>query len=96
MRSPRSPRAARGAAFDVWTLYAATLLMGFGIAIFQPALPTLVRLWAPKRAWLANAVSTNGMLIGATLGLDADHPVVLPLVGGSWRLDLVAWSVPGS
>ena len=67
-------RARRGAAaFDVWTLYAATLLMGFGVAILQPAMPTLVRLWAPARIWLANAISTNGMLIGATLGLGADH-----------------------
>ena len=56
--------AARAAAVDVWTLYAATMLMGFGVAILQPALPTLVRLWAPARIWLATAVSTNGMLVG--------------------------------
>ena len=47
--------------------------MGFGVAIFQPALPTLVRLWAPTRTWLANAVSTNGMLMGATFASGADH-----------------------
>jgi CP family cyanate transporter-like MFS transporter len=87
--------AARAAAVDVWTLYAATLLMGFGVAIFQPAFPTLVRLWAPKRAWLANAVSTNGMLLGATFASTLSIPVVLPLLGSSWRLDLLAWSVPG-
>ena len=87
--------AARAAAVDVWTLYAATLLMGFGVAIFQPAFPTLVRLWAPKRAWLANAVSTNGMLLGATFASALSIPVVLPLLGRSWRLDLLAWSVPG-
>ena len=39
--------AARGAAPDVWTLYAATVLVGFGIAILQPAMPTLVRAWTP-------------------------------------------------
>src|SRR5687767_6554446 len=61
--------ASRAAAFDLWTLYAATLAMGFGVAIFQPALPTLVRLWAPTHTWLANAVSTNGMLMGATLAV---------------------------
>jgi CP family cyanate transporter-like MFS transporter len=87
--------AARAAAVDVWTLYAATLLMGFGVAIFQPAFPTLVRLWAPNRAWLANAVSTNGMLLGATFASTLSIPVVLPLLGSSWRLDLLAWSVPG-
>ena len=47
--------------------------MGFGVAIFQPALPTLVRLWAPRRIWLATAVSTNGMLVGVAFGAGADH-----------------------
>ena len=89
-------RRGRAAAVDIWTLYAATLLMGFGVAIFQPAFPTLVRLWAPNRAWLANAVSTNGMLLGATFASALSIPVVLPLLGFSWRLDLLAWSVPGS
>ncbi len=87
--------ATRAMAFDIWTLYAATLAMGFGVAIFQPALPTLVRLWAPTHAWLANAMSTNGMLMGATITVGLSIPVVLPLVGGNWRLDLLAWSVPG-
>src|SRR6188474_293755 len=35
--------AARAATGDIWTLYSATLLMGIGVAIFQPALPTLIR-----------------------------------------------------
>jgi MFS transporter, CP family, cyanate transporter len=86
---------ARAMVVDVWTLYAATLLMGFGIAIVQPALPTLVRLWTPAQTWLASAVFTNGMLMGATLSSALTISYVLPLVGGSWRLDLLAWSVPG-
>jgi CP family cyanate transporter-like MFS transporter len=87
--------AARAVAFDIWTLYAATLVMGFGVAIFQPAFPTLVRLWAASRAWFANAVFTNGMLLGVTITTSLSIPVMLPLVGGSWRLDLLAWSAPG-
>jgi CP family cyanate transporter-like MFS transporter len=87
--------AARGAAFNVLVLYAATLVMGFGVAIFQPCLSTLVRRWAPARAWLANAVSINGMLMGVTFVSALTIPVVLPAVGGSWRLDLVAWCIPG-
>ena len=87
--------AARGAAFDIWTLYAATVLMGFGIAILQPAMPTLVRAWAPRRMWLATAIYTNGMMIGVTLGPTLTIPLVLPLVGGSWRRDLLVWAVPG-
>ncbi len=46
--------AARGTTADVWTLYAATVVMGGGISILQPAMPTLVRLMAadPDRARL--------------------------------------------
>jgi CP family cyanate transporter-like MFS transporter len=87
--------AARGAAFDIWTLYAATVLMGFGVAILQPAMPTLVRAFAPRRMWRATAIYTNGMMIGVTLGPTLTIPLVLPLVGGSWRRDLVVWAVPG-
>jgi len=87
--------AARAAVVDIWTLYAATLLMGFGVAIFQPAFPTLVRIWAPSRAWLANAAGTNGMLMGVTITAALSIPVVLPLIGRSWRYDLLVWSVPG-
>lgn len=87
--------AARSAAFDVWTLYAATLLMGFGVAICQPAMPTLVRLWTPARAWLANAFFTNGMLMGATFSTSLTIPFILPMVGASWRTAVLFWSIPG-
>ena len=66
-RDARRRRPRRGV--DIWTLYAATLVMGFGVAILQPALPTLVRLWTPRRVGLANTVSTNGMLVGVAAGL---------------------------
>src|SRR5262249_8013533 len=87
--------AARSGAVDVWMLYAGTVLMGFGIAILQPTMPTLVRAWAPRRMWLANAVYTNGMTIGVVLGPTLTIPLVLPLLGGSWRRDLLLWAVPG-
>jgi len=87
--------ASRAAAAGVWTLYAATILMGFGISILQPSMPTLVRAWTPGRMWLANSVYTNGMMIGVTLGPALTIPLVLPMVSGSWRRDLLLWSVPG-
>jgi len=86
--------AGRGAALDVWLLYLATLVMGFGIAIVHPAVPTLVREWLPHRIGLATAVATNGMLLGVMLGPALTIPLVLPLVGQSWRLDLVVWAAP--
>jgi CP family cyanate transporter-like MFS transporter len=86
--------AARGAALDAGTLYAATVLMGLGVAIMQPALPPLVRQWLPQRIGFATAVYTNGLLLGETLVVALTIPVVLPLTGGSWRLDLALWALP--
>src|SRR5262247_2880324 len=48
-------------------LYATTMLMAAGVAIMQPALPALVRLWAPQRIGFATAVYSNGLLVGETL-----------------------------
>src|SRR5262245_60976309 len=86
--------ASRGAAPNVWLLYLATTVMGFGIAIVQPAVPTLVREWLPHRVGLGIAVATNGMLVGIAAGPTLTILLVLPLVGESWRLDLVVWAAP--
>jgi MFS transporter, CP family, cyanate transporter len=86
--------AARGAAFDVWTLYAAAIATGFGVAIMQPAMPTLVREWLPNRIALGTVIYSGGMLIGASLAPIFTIPYVLPLAGGSWRLNLVLWAMP--
>jgi len=86
--------AARAAAFDIWTMYAATLLMGFGIAVMQPALPTLVRNWVPQHATLGSAASTNGLLVGVAAVSSLTIPFILPAVGQSWRLALVVWTIP--
>jgi CP family cyanate transporter-like MFS transporter len=84
--------ALRSASIDALTLFAATALTGFAVAVMQPALPALVRSWVPRRVPLGTAVYTNGMVSGATSGPAFTIPFVLPLVGGSWRLDLVFWS----
>ena len=86
--------AARAGAVDVWTLYAATVATGFGVAIMQPGLPTLVREWLPSRLALGTVAYTSGMVMGSTFAPMLAIPYVLPLVGGSWRLDLLAWAVP--
>jgi MFS transporter, CP family, cyanate transporter len=85
---------ARGAAVDIWTLYAAAIATGFGIAIMQPALPTLVQEWLPGRIALGTIAYTSGMLMGATFPPALTIPYVLPLVGGSWRLDFAFWAIP--
>ena len=85
---------ARAAAVDVPTLYAAAIATGFGVAIMQPALPTLVREWLPSRLALGTIAYTSGMLMGATFPPALTIPYVLPLAGNSWRLDLLLWAIP--
>ena len=73
-------------------LYATTIVMAAGVAIMQPALPTLVRAWLPRHIALGTIAYTSGMLIGSMFSTVLTIPVVLPLLGGSWRLDLVFWA----
>lgn len=84
----------RGALLSVAVLYAATVVMGAGIAMMQVALPAAVRDWMPARIGFATALYTNGLLVGEILPVALTIPLVLPLVGGSWRLALAAWALP--
>jgi CP family cyanate transporter-like MFS transporter len=86
--------ALRGAAPNVPVLYAATIVTGFGVAVMHPSMPPLARSWLPGRVGFATAVYANGLLIGEILPVVLMLPVVLPLVGGSWRLGFVFWAVP--
>jgi CP family cyanate transporter-like MFS transporter len=85
---------ARAAAIDVWTLYAAAIVSGFGIAIMQPGMPTLVREWLPSRLALGTIGYSSGMLMGAMFPAVFTISFILPAVGGSWRLDVVLWAIP--
>jgi MFS transporter, CP family, cyanate transporter len=85
---------ARGAAIDVWTLYAAAIATGFGVAIMQPGMPTLVRDWLPTRIALGTIAYSSGMLLGATVSSTTTIPYVMPALGGSWRADMLFWAVP--
>lgn len=85
---------ARGAADGVGTLYAASLATGFGVAVMQPGLPTLVREWMPQRIALGTIAYSSGMLLGSMFATVLTIPIVLPLVGGSWRLDMIVWAIP--
>jgi len=86
--------AARGAASNVAMLFAATIVMGGGIAIMQPALPPIVRAWLPDRIGFATAVYTNGLLIGEITAVSLTLPLVLPLTDGNWRIAIALWGLP--
>ncbi len=85
--------AARGFTGSGFGLEAATFLMCLGIAVMQPALPPLVRAWAPNRIGFATAVYTNGLLIGEVLPTAWVPQGQLPLIGDGWRAALAAWAV---
>ena len=86
--------AARGLALDAATLFAATILMGAGIAVMQPSLPPIVRAWLPDRIGFATAVYTNGLLVGEVLAVSLTLPLALPLGGSSWRGAIALWGLP--
>jgi len=86
--------AARALAIDAVTLFAATILMGAGIAVMQPSLPPIVRAWLPDRIGFATAVYTNGLLVGEVLAVSLTLPLALPLGGGSWRGAIALWGLP--
>jgi MFS transporter, CP family, cyanate transporter len=86
--------ALRGLSPNYAILLLTTIVMSAGVAIMQPIMPTTVRHWMPDRIGLGTALYTNGLLVGEILAVLLTAPLVLPLVGGDWRLSLVVWSVP--
>jgi CP family cyanate transporter-like MFS transporter len=85
--------ALRGVSPGTLTLFLATVAMSGGIAIMQPALPPAVRQWAPNRIGFATAVYTNGLLVGEIIPV-ALAAFLMPLLAGSWRANLILWSIP--
>lgn len=86
--------ASRGLAEGAGMFLAATTAVGAGIAITQPALSALVREWLPSRIGLGTAVYSNGLVLGCVFPVMMTLPLTMPLAGGSWRLDLLFWSIP--
>lgn len=86
--------AARGIGSSAPMLYGMTLLMGIGVALMQPTLPTLVGEWFAARPGFATAIYANGLLIGEAVPAAVTIPWILPLVGGSWGWSFALWSIP--
>jgi MFS transporter, CP family, cyanate transporter len=85
--------ALRAVGSDAMLLFAATALMGVGVAVTQPAAPALVGRWLPDRVVLGTGVYTNGLLVGEILPI-ALFPLLFPMLGESWRATFVFWAVP--
>lgn len=77
----------------VMTLFAATIIMGAGVAVTQPAMPALVGRWLPHRIGLGTGIYTNGLLVGEILPV-ALFAILFPMFGESWRATFVFWALP--
>ncbi len=87
--------AGRGLVPDTLTLMIASAVMGFGVAMMQPALPALLSRWLkPHHLALGSAIYMNGMLMGEFIGAGITLPILMPLLDDSWRTTLLAWSLP--
>ncbi|MGM0768247.1 MAG: CynX/NimT family MFS transporter [Pseudomonadota bacterium] len=87
--------AGRGLVPDTFSLMLASAVMGFGVAMMQPALPALLTRWLePHQLALGSAIYMNGMLMGEFIGAGITLPVLMPLLDNSWRATILAWSLP--
>ena len=87
--------AGRGLVPDTATLMVASAVMGFGVAMMQPALPALLPRWLePHHLAIGSAIYMNGMLMGEFIGAGITLPVLMPLLENNWRAVLLAWSLP--
>jgi len=85
---------ARGMVPSSLMLFAVSLVMGLGVALFQTALPRATTVWTPSHVALASAVYINGMMMGEMVGAGFTLPVMMPIAGNDWRVALGLWSVP--
>jgi CP family cyanate transporter-like MFS transporter len=84
--------ATRSLAFSTVSLFAATVAMGMGVAVAQPAMPALVGRWLPKRLVLDTSVYTNGLLVGEILPVAL--PLLFPAFADNWRATFALWAAP--
>src|SRR5581483_4790016 len=66
--------ALRGAGPSTPFLFAMTFCMGAGVAISQPSMAVLVRLWFPRQVMRMTGVWSSGLLVGELLGASLTVP----------------------
>lgn len=86
--------ALRGMGPDTLVLFTMTGVMGLGIAIMQPAMPTFTGHWFRNQVGVATAAYVNGLLVGEIIGAALTTSIALPLARGSWGGALAIWSLP--
>ncbi|HYA45536.1 MAG TPA: MFS transporter [Acidimicrobiales bacterium] len=74
-------------------LFGASIVLGVGIAVLQPAMPSITREWFPARVGIATSVYGNGIVLGEAMAASLTLPLVLPLTG-TWQGSLAVWGLP--
>jgi MFS transporter, CP family, cyanate transporter len=73
-------------------VFAFTVVLALGIAISQPAMPSLAQAWFPTRIGRAIAIYSNGLLVGEVIAASITLPLLLVPFG--WQVALTVWAVP--
>jgi len=84
--------ALRGALPSATMLFAFTVVLALGIAVAQPAMPSLAQAWFPTRIGRAIAIYSNGLLVGEVIAASITLPLLLAPFG--WQVALAVWAVP--
>ena len=75
-------------------LFGFTLVMAIGIAITQPALPSLVQAWFSSLIARATAIYSSGLLVGEIVAATITLPLLLQGLRLGWRGALAVWAIP--
>jgi len=84
----------RGAFPSAVLLFGFTVVFGLGIAVAQPAMPSLAQAWFPARIGRAMAIYSNGLLVGEVIAASITLPLLLVPFG--WQFALAVWAVPAA
>ncbi|HET9849249.1 MAG TPA: MFS transporter [Candidatus Dormibacteraeota bacterium] len=82
----------RAAVPSAAVLFLFTVVFAIGIAVSQPAMPSLAQSWFPSGIGRAIAVYSNGLLVGEVIAASLTLPLLLTPFG--WQVALAAWAVP--
>jgi len=84
----------RGALPNAAMVFAFTIVFALGIAVAQPAMPSLAQAWFPARIGRAIAIYSNGLLVGEVIAASITLPLLLVPFG--WQFALAVWAVPAA
>jgi cyanate permease len=85
--------AGRALADDYWALLVAVMLFGLGGPIISSGAPKVVTsIFTGSTRGLAMGIYMTGPTLGGIVALTLTHPVLLPLLNGSWRGVMMLWA----